>query len=196
MALTPSTMPDLGMLAPEFSLPDTQGRAVSLDDVAGPQGSGRPFLVQFICNHCPFVVHLADALADFGRDYKQQGLGIVAINANDAIAYPADSPAMMVEETNRRGYTFPYLFDADQSVAKAYGAACTPDFFLFDADRTLVYRGQFDNSRPSNGQPVSGADLRRAADAVLAGDSAAAEQHPSVGCNIKWMRGNAPDYFG
>lgn len=189
-------MPDLGILAPEFLLPDTQGKAISLDDIAGPKGAGRPFLVQFICNHCPFVVHLADALAEFGRDYQEQGLGVVAINANDAIAYPADSPAMMVEEAKRRGYTFPYLFDADQSVAKAYGAACTPDFFLFGADRTLVYRGQFDDSRPSNGRPVSGVDLRRAADAVLAGAPLASEQHPSVGCNIKWTRGNAPDYFG
>ncbi len=197
MALTPSTMPELGMIAPDFTLSRASGSPVSLDEVAtGPDGVARPFLVQFICNHCPFVVHLADALADFGREYQANGLGIVAINSNDPVGYPADSPERMVEEARARGYTFPYLFDADQSRAKAYGAACTPDFFLFDANRLLVYRGQFDASRPNNGKPVTGSDLRRAADAVLAGEPAVSHQTPSVGCNIKWMAGNAPEYFG
>lgn len=190
-------MSDLGRQAPDFSLPRPIGGTdawptVTLDDVA----SRGPFLVMFLSNHCPFVKHLAPALAEFGQTYGRRGLGIVAINANDVDAYPADAPARMVEEVEARGYDFPYLFDASQDVAKAYEAACTPDFFLFDAERRLVYRGQFDDSRPGNAQPVTGADLRAAADAVLAGRPVPAEQRPSLGCNIKWRPGNAPDYFG
>jgi len=185
------------MLAPDFLLPSTQGAQVSLSDIVDGAGQEpRPFLVQFICNHCPFVVHLASALANFGREYQGRGLAIVAINANDAEGYPADSPSKMVDEVANRGYTFPYLYDAEQDVAKAYGAACTPDFFLFNADRELVYRGQFDGSRPGNDEPITGIDLRNAADAVLDGRGVAAQQVPSVGCNIKWRAGNAPDYFG
>jgi len=190
-------MPELGMRAPNFALPDpSAGSApwptVTLDEVAG-QG---PCLVAFLSNHCPYVKHIADALADFARDFGSKGLGIVAIGANDAEAYPADAPERMTEEATLRGYTFPYLYDESQDVAKSYKAACTPDFFLFDADRRLVYRGQFDDSRPGNGRPVTGADLRAAAEDVLAGHPAAAEQAPSIGCNIKWKPGNAPEYFG
>ncbi len=192
MAETPSTMAPLGMSAPDFTLVDTTGRMVSLDDVA----SGPGFLVAFICNHCPFVKHLRHALADFGREYQARGLGVVGIGSNDAEHYPADSPEAMAREVAEVGYTFPYLYDEDQSIAKAYTAACTPDFFLFDGERRLFYRGQFDASRPGNGLEVTGHDLREAADALLAGLEAPAEQRPSVGCNIKWKPGNQPDYFG
>jgi len=192
MVLTPSTMSPLGMQAPDFSLPDTEGETVSLDDF---EDAGA-VLVVFICNHCPYVKHMKEALAAFGRDYMQKGLAMVAINANDVEQQPQDSPARMREDAERFGYPFPYLYDESQEVAKAYGAACTPDFFLFDADRKLVYRGQFDDSRPSNGKPVTGADLRRAADAVLAGKEVPEEQAVSQGCNIKWKPGNAPEWFG
>lgn len=198
MVLTPSTMPTLGMSAPDFALTDpSSGQTVTLDEIAtGPDGQPRAFLVQFICNHCPYVIHLADGLSEFGREYMAKGLGVVAINANDPGSHPADAPDRMVEEAASRRYAFPYLFDAEQTVAQAYRAACTPDFFLFDADRTLVYRGQFDDSRPRNGAPVTGADLRAAADAVLAGEAVSTTQAPSIGCNIKWRAGNAPEYFG
>ena len=149
----------------------------------------------FICNHCPFVKHLRSALAQLGRDYVPQGLAIAAISSNDSEAYPADSPAKMIEEQQEAGYNFPYLFDGTQEVAKSYRAACTPDFYLFDKARRLVYRGQFDDSRPSNGLPVTGKDLRAAIDAVLAGKPVSAEQRPSIGCNIKWRSGLEPDYF-
>ncbi|MCH7562789.1 MAG: thioredoxin family protein [Gemmatimonadetes bacterium] len=192
MAETPSTMPPLGMGAPAFALPDTSGRVVTLEDVATERG----FLVIFMCNHCPFVKHLRDQLADFGREYQARGLGVVGISSNDAEHYPADSPEAMFREVAEVGYTFPYLYDADQSVAKAYTAACTPDFFLFDGDRQLFYRGQFDSSRPGNVVEVTGHDLRAAADSLLAGREAPAQQLPSIGCNIKWKPGNAPDYFG
>src|SRR5690606_33890289 len=152
-------------------------------------------LVMFICNHCPFVHHIRTGLAEFGRDYQSRGLGIVAINANDAENYPDDSPEKMQEEASRFGYVFPYLFDEDQSVAKRYQAACTPDFFLFDGAGQLVYRGQFDASRPGNDVPVTGRDLRAAADAVLEGRPVPEDQTPSIGCNIKWRAGNAPSYF-
>jgi thiol-disulfide isomerase/thioredoxin len=152
-------------------------------------------LVMFICNHCPYVKHIRDALAKFCREYQGKGLAVVGINSNDAEKYPDDSPAMMKAEVAAAGYTFPYLFDELQQVARDYQAACTPDFFLFDKDRRLVYRGQFDNSRPSNGKPLTGADLRAAADAVLAGKPAPSLQIPSAGCNIKWKPGNEPDYF-
>ncbi len=191
MVRTPSTMLSLGTKAPDFSLVNVDGKIVSLADFAGD-----PLLVMFICNHCPFVKHLADAIAQFGAEYQQKGLAIVAINSNDVTAHPADSPEQMVAEAETRGYTFPYLFDETQEVAKAYRAACTPDFFLFDRDMKLAYRGQFDSSRPDSGIPVTGADLRAAADAVIAGRDAPHTQMPSIGCNIKWKPGNEPDYFG
>jgi peroxiredoxin len=184
-------MLELGTTAPAFALPDTDGRTVSLDSL--PQASG--FLVVFLCNHCPFVIHVRDELARFSREYGAKGLGMVGINPNDAAAYPADSPQRMAEEKSAVGYAFPYLFDESQEVAKTYRAACTPDFFLFDQNRKLVYRGQFDDSRPDNGKPVTGADLRAAADALLAGAAVPSDQRPSIGCNIKWKPGNAPNYF-
>jgi len=190
MAMTPSTMAALGSPAPDFRLPDPDGHRIGRDDFADAPA----LLVMVICNHCPFVKHLRHGLASFGRDYLPRGLAIVAINANDVATHPDDSPAKMKEEVAEVGYPFPYLFDETQEVAKALGAACTPDFFLFDRDRRLVYRGQFDGSRPSNNDPVTGADLRAAADAVLAGRTPAAEQRPSIGCNIKWRAGNAPAY--
>lgn len=190
MALTPSTMLPLGTIAPDFSLPDTTGKTVSLADFANAPA----LLVAFICNHCPYVKHIQRGFADFAREYQPRGLAIVAINANDVQNYPDDSPARMAQEARRAGYTFPYLFDETQAVAKAYRAACTPDFFLFDRQRRLVYRGQFDGSRPGNNVPVTGSDLRRAADAALSGQPVPADQKPSMGCNIKWKPGNAPDY--
>ena len=150
----------------------------------------------FICNHCPFVKHVREELAELGNDYLAKDVAIYAINSNDADNYPGDSPAMMLREIETYGYNFPYLIDADQGIAKAYKAACTPDFYLFDADKKLVYRGQLDDSRPSNGVPVNGSDLRAALDAVLENDNINAQQKPSVGCSIKWKEGNAPDYFG
>ena len=192
MVKTASTMAPIGMEAPEFALPDTAGGIISLDDYADASG----LLVVFLCNHCPFVKHLRFELADYARDYLEKGLAVVGINSNNAEAYPADSPEMMAREVEEVGYTFPYLFDGDQSVAKAYAAACTPDFFLFDGERRLVYRGQFDDSRPGSGLPVTGRDLRAATDALLEGRPVSAEHRPSVGCNIKWRSGNAPDYFG
>jgi peroxiredoxin len=181
----------LGTLAPAFNLPDADGTMYSLDDATGSQAC----LVMFICNHCPFVKHVADELARLGRDYREKGVAVFAINSNDIESHPADGPDKMKEEAAARGYTFPYLLDADQSVAKAYEAACTPDFYLFDAERRLVYRGQLDSSRPDNGVPVDGADLRRAIDAVLAGEPVADAQVPSLGCNIKWKAGNEPPWF-
>lgn len=191
MAAIPSMMLPLGTRAPIFSLPDTQGQQISLDHFAGAPA----LLVMFICNHCPFVKHLRSALAQLGRDYQPKGVAIVAISSNDVEAYPADSPARMEEEKRDAGYNFPYLYDETQEVAKAYQAACTPDFFLFDKQQHLVYRGQFDDSRPSNGLPVTGKDLRAAIDSVLAGQHVPAEQRPSIGCNIKWRPGNEPEYF-
>jgi peroxiredoxin len=190
MARTPSTMLDLGTPAPQFALPDTSGKSVSLADF-----QNRPLLVMFLCNHCPFVKHIRGALAAFGTDYRDRGLGIVAINSNDVDTYPDDSPAKMVVEAKDAGYSFPYLFDATQAVARAYQAACTPDFFLFDREHRLVYRGQFDDSRPENGVSVTGADLRKAADSALAGKPALEVQKPSIGCNIKWKPGQEPHYF-
>jgi thiol-disulfide isomerase/thioredoxin len=190
MAETPSTMLALGTPAPAFRLADPSGRVVALDEFADAPA----LLVAFICNHCPFVRHIRPGLARFAREYRERGLAVVAINANDVASYPADAPAEMAKEVVSAGYVFPYLYDATQEVAKAYRAACTPEFYLFDRDRRLVYRGQFDDSRPGNGRPVTGANLRAAADAALAGRAPAADQHPSVGCNIKWKPGNAPPY--
>jgi peroxiredoxin len=181
MAATASNMLALGTTAPPFSLPDTDGRRVSLADA----GHAKALLVMFICNHCPFVKHVRPELSRLGRDYKDRA-AIVAISSNDAQAFPDDSPAKMKIEKEEAGYLFPYLFDETQEVARAYHAACTPDFFLFDAGRRLVYRGQLDDSRPGNNVPVTGRDLRRALDAVLAGKPVSPEQKPSLGCNIKW----------
>lgn len=191
MALTPSQMIPLGTKAPAFALPDvTSGKTVSLADFEDRKG----LLVMFICNHCPYVKHVASELAKIGRDYAGKDLGMVAISANDVSTHPDDSPERMKEEAKSRGYTFPYLYDETQDVAKAYSAACTPDFFLFDAGRKLVYRGQLDDSRPGNNVPVTGKDLRAAIDAVLSDGAIPGPQRPSIGCNIKWKRGNAPAY--
>jgi peroxiredoxin len=189
MAAT-STMLELGTPAPSFALPDTDGRTVSLDDAKG----ARALLVMFICNHCPFVKHLRPALAALAEEYAPRGVAVVAINANDAERFPDDSPEAMAREKKAAGYTFPYLYDATQQVAKAYRAACTPDFFLFGADHRLAYRGRFDESRPNNGLPVTGRDLRAALDAVLEERPVAQEQAPSIGCGIKWRPGNEPEY--
>lgn len=190
MARTPSTMLALGTEAPDFRLPDPAGRLVARDDFRDAPA----LLVAFWCNHCPFVQHVREAFAAFAKEYAAKGLAVVAINSNDTTARPDDAPPAMAEEIRRFGFAFPYLVDESQAVAKAYRAACTPDFFLFDAARKLVYRGQFDGSRPGNAVPVTGADLRAAADAVLAGRAAAADQKPSLGCNIKWKPGAEPEY--
>jgi peroxiredoxin len=193
MVKTPSTMVELGTESPSFSLLDpVTGRKVCRDDFAGAQG----LLVAFLCNHCPFVKHIAGAFAAFAVEYQERGLAIVGINSNDVETHPEDSSEHMVAEAGQRGYTFPYLVDESQEIAKSYRAACTPDFFLFDNDFRLVYRGQFDRSRPSLETPVTGTDLRDASDAVLAGITPADIQIPSVGCNIKWKPGNAPDWVG
>lgn len=192
MALTPSTMLPLGSKAPDFSLPDTDGKTVSLADLAGAPA----LLVVFLCNHCPYVKHVRHELAKLGKDYQNQGVAVVGISSNDVISHPDDSPQLMAKEKAEVGYTFPYLFDETQEVARAYQAACTPDFYVFDRDQTLVYRGQMDASRPGNGIPVTGADLRKALDAVLAGQPVPSDQRPSIGCNIKWKPGKAPAYFG
>jgi peroxiredoxin len=191
MSLTPSTMLPLGTTAPDFRLRDTNGKTVTLADFKDKPA----LLVIFMCNHCPYVKHIRSGLALLARDYLLRGAGIVGINSNDAANYPDDSPAKMAEEVKSAGYAFPYLYDESQAVAKAYRAACTPDFYLFDRGRRLVYRGQFDSSRPGNGVPVTGKDLRAALDAVLAGKPTSTLQAPSIGCNIKWKAGNEPDYF-
>jgi peroxiredoxin len=182
----------LGTKAPPFRLPNVDGRMVSLDDFK----SAPALLVAFICNHCPFVKHVASGFAQLAREYQAKGAAIVAINSNDPVGYPADSPEQMVHEVENRGYTFPYLFDETQAVATTYRAACTPDFYVFDKDRKLAYRGQLDDSRPDSGLPVTGKDLRAALDAVLAGKPVSEKQRPSIGCNIKWKKGNEPEYFG
>lgn len=193
MVMTPSTMLALGTPAAEFSLPEpATGELRSLADFDGATA----LLVVFLSNHCPFVKHLADHFAALASEYQQHGVAVVGIMSNDVVNYPDDAPARMTEEVAQRGYTFPYLFDETQDVAKAYGAACTPDFFLFDAGRKLVYRGQYDASRPSLSLPVTGEDLRAALDAVASGQRPSETQVPSVGCNIKWKAGNAPSWFG
>ena len=191
MVATASTMLSLGTKAPDFSLPDTEGNTVSLADFEGAPA----LLVMFICNHCPFVKHVRDELARIGREYQEKGVAVVAISSNDVENYPEDSPGKMKQEKKDAGYTFPYVFDETQEVAKAYHAACTPDFFVFDKDQKLVYRGQLDDSRPSNGKPVTGADLREALDRAIEGKPPMENQRPSMGCNIKWKPGNEPDYF-
>ena len=191
MAVT-STMLPLGTAAPEFTLTDTvTGSTVSLDDFA----DRKALLVMFICNHCPYVKHVRAGLAEFGNDYADADLGIVAISSNDPQAYPEDAPEALAAEARRYGYSFPYLYDETQEVAKAYTAACTPDFFLFGRERTLEYRGRFDSSRPNTATPVTGEELRSAVDAVLADRPVAAEQLPSMGCSIKFRPGNEPAYL-
>ncbi len=190
MVATASTMSPLGTIAPEFSLPDPNCKTVSLADFKDASA----LLVVFMCNHCPFVKHIRTGLADLAREYQGRGVAIVGINANDIAKYPDDSPQKMAEEVAAAGYTFPYLFDPTQEVAKAYQAACTPDFFVFDRDQQLVYRGQMDDSRPDSGIQVTGKDLRAALDAVLAGQPALENQKPSMGCNIKWKPGDEPAY--
>jgi peroxiredoxin len=186
-------MLEIGTKAPDFQLKDVVGgSAVSLASFEGKRG----LLVMFICRHCPFVVHVREELARLGRDYADADLGIVAISSNDAQSYPDDGPEMLRAMAEQLGFTFPFCYDETQEVARSYRAACTPDFYLFDGDRKLVYRGQLDDSRPGNGKPVTGRDLRAAIDAVLAGEAVASEQLPSIGCNIKWKPGNEPSYYG
>lgn len=192
MVAVHSTMLPLGTPAPAFSLPDTEGRVVSLADL--PQSSA--LLVIFLCNHCPYVKHLREGIVEVAARYAGKGLTVVGISSNDAERYPADGPEAMRREKADAGYPFPYLYDETQEVAKAYHAACTPDFFLFDADRRLAYRGRFDDSRPGSGVDVTGTDLRAALDALLAGLPVPAEQIPSIGCNIKWRPGAEPEWFG
>ena len=185
-----SRMMDLGTEAPKFTLPDGSGRSHSLDDIAG----SKPVLVAFICNHCPFVKHMAGGLADFAREYRGKGLAVVAISSNDIASHPEDGPKKMIDFALSHRFTFPYLYDESQQVALAYGAICTPDLFLFDGKRRLVYRGQFDASRPKSTLPVTGADMRAAADAVLAAKTVSTEQSASAGCSIKWKPENEPDW--
>ncbi|GIL05712.1 MAG: thioredoxin family protein [Betaproteobacteria bacterium] len=191
MALRQSRMIELGTRAPDFALPDiVSGRIVGLADFSASPA----LLVAFICNHCPYVKHVRAGFAAFAREYGSKGLAIVAISANDAAAYPDDAPEAMAREAKNAGFTFPYLYDETQVTARAYEAICTPDFFLFDRERRLVYRGRFDASRPGSNVPVSGADLRAAADALLAGRPVPTDQQPSMGCSIKWTPGHAPAY--
>lgn len=193
MVAVQSTMQALGSLAPEFNLPETQhskNRLVSIDSFVG-----QPLLVMFICNHCPFVIHIVDQMVALANQAHSQGVAVVAISSNDVQTYPQDGPEAMATFAARYGFEFPYLYDETQAIAKAYSAACTPDFFVFDKEHRLQYRGQMDSSRPGNAKPVSGKDLRAAIAAVLAGENPKEPQTPSVGCNIKWRQGNEPDYF-
>lgn len=192
MTRTLSTMLDLGTKAPDFSLPDvTNGRTIS----PGTFKDSAALLVMFICRHCPYVKHVQNELARLGTEYQQRGVGIIAISSNDATTHPDDAPESLKAMSQELGFTFPLCYDESQTVAKAYAAACTPDFFLFDRERRLAYRGQLDDSRPKSDKPVTGRDLRTALDAVLAGRPVSTDQVPSMGCNIKWKRGNEPQYF-
>jgi len=192
MAKTLSTMLELGTTAPEFTLPDVvSGKTMTLGDFA----DSKALLVMFICRHCPFVKHIEQELARLGRDYARPDVAMVAISANDAAEYPDDAPESLKEMAEQLGFGFPFLYDESQSVAKAYSAACTPDFFLFDQSRKLVYRGQLDDSRPESGIPVTGKDLRAALDAILSDEAVNPDQRASIGCNIKWKSGNEPEYF-
>lgn len=182
MSRTPSNMLELGTIAPDFSLPDPHGSVYTRDQIAGEYG----LLVVFYCNHCPYVKHIRDKFVEVSSEYIDKGIGVVAISSNDAENYPDDSPEKMAEESKRYGYRFPYLYDESQEVAKAYDAACTPDFFLFDRDLKLAYRGQFDDSRRGNDEPITGEDLKAAMDALIRGEKPSEEQRPSIGCNIKW----------
>lgn len=192
MARTPSTMLALGTKAPSFKLPDAYGHSVSLDDFSGASG----LLVMFICNHCPYVKHIAGSLASMSAEYMAKNVAFVAINSNDYANYPDDAPEKMRDEITLRGYKFPYLVDESQDVAKAYQAACTPDFYLFDKNQRLIYRGQWDASRPGNDVIVDGSSMRAALDQLLSGAEVSADQKPSLGCNIKWKSGNTPSYYG
>lgn len=192
MSLTPSTMLDLGTTAPDFTLETADGREFTL----AKENIDRGLLVIFMCNHCPYVIHIRQKLVERIAQYQQQGITVVAINANDYAEYPDDSPEKMLADAVEFNYTFPYLVDEDQAVAKAYKAACTPDLYLFNGDKKLVYRGQFDGARPGNNTPVTGDDLTAAVEQLLAGENISADQRPSMGCNIKWKEGNAPPYFG
>jgi peroxiredoxin len=192
MVAVNSTMLPLGTKAPDFRLPDTKGKMVSLADFKNAPA----LVVVFMCNHCPYVKHIRGGLAQLAKDYSSKGVAMVGISSNDVANYPADSPGKMAEEARAAGYIFPYLYDEAQGVAKAYRAACTPDIYLFDGDQALAYRGQLDDSRPGSNLPVTGKDLRAAIDAILAGKPVPANQKPSIGCNIKWKPGNEPDYFG
>jgi peroxiredoxin len=192
MAATPSTMLPLGTAAPDFRLTEPlTGKTVQLQDFQGASA----MVIVFICNHCPFVIHLRDELIRFTKDYQDLGVQVIAINSNDVDRYPQDGPDLMAAEARQFGYPFPYLYDDSQEVAKAYGAACTPDFYLFDSGNFLVYRGQFDETRPGGSRPATGKDLREALDALLAGEPVDEEQKPSIGCNIKWKPGLEPEYF-
>lgn len=190
MVMTSSVMLPLGTILPEFRLKDTDGKLVS-----SAESGGRPLLVVFMCNHCPFVIHVRPLLVELIKEYQAKGVTVFAINANINPEFPEDNPRKMAEYAQKYGYTFPYLIDEDQCVARAFRAACTPDFFLFDRGRKLVYRGQMDDSRPGNGLPLTGADLRAALDAALADAPAPAIQKPSLGCNIKWCPGHEPEYY-
>ncbi len=192
MSLTPSTMLPLGTTAVDFKLPEVRsGKIYSLKDFAKKKG----LLVMFICQHCPYVQHIKGELARLGKDYKGKDLGMVGISSNDTERYPDDAPEELAKFVKESGITYPLLYDESQDVAKLYTAACTPDIFLFDKERTLVYRGQLDDSRPGNGKPVTGKDLRAAIDAVLSDQPVSQDQRPATGCNIKWKPGNEPDYY-
>jgi len=190
MVMTASTMLPLGMSAPDFSLPDIKGDMVSLADFKDSSA----LLVIFMCNHCPFVKHVLHVMVDLIKEYQAKGIAVVGINSNDVVNFPDDSPKNMAKVAKKVGFTFPYLYDETQEVAKSYRAACTPDFFLFDKERKLVYRGQMDDSRPGSEIPVTGVDLIRAMDAVLTGKDIRSDQKPSMGCNIKWKKANEPRY--
>lgn len=184
MALTPSNMLSLGTEAPDFSLQDTvSNNILSLQELKGKNGT----VIMFICNHCPFVKHVNHGIVELAQDYQSRGIGFIAISSNDVENYPADAPGLMKKNAENEGFTFPYLYDRTQEVAKAYDAACTPDFYIFDGDLTLIYRGQLDDSRPNNGIPVTGSDMRNALDALLHGEQLPQHQKPSIGCNIKWI---------
>ncbi|MEP1151360.1 MAG: thioredoxin family protein [Balneola sp.] len=191
MAATLSTMLEIGTKAPDFNLPNIDGNMISLQELRPKVG----VLIMFICNHCPYVKHLNEALVKFANDYREQGIKCIAISSNDVENYPQDSPELMKELSEKHQFPFPYLYDESQEVAKAYKAACTPDFFLFDDELKLFYRGQFDDSRPGNNKPVTGRDMRNAADKLIEGESNIESQIPSMGCNIKWKQGNEPEYF-
>jgi peroxiredoxin len=191
MTVTASTMISLGISPPDFNLPDTNGNIVSLSDFEQTPA----LLVVFICNHCPFVKYILKDFVELAKEYQEKGVAVVAINSNDIDSFPEDNPEMMAQKAKEAGFSFPYLYDETQEVAKAYWAACTPDFFLYDKERKLVYRGQMDDSRPGNNVPITGSDLRAALDAVLKGKKVPAKQKPSMGCNIKWKKGNEPDYY-
>ncbi len=190
MSRTPSTMLDIGTRAPDFGLPDpVTGNSVKLSDY-----EHKPLLVVFSCNHCPYVLHLLQSISEYAREIQKQGLSVVMINANDIENYPQDSPQNMIELTRQYGFEFPYLYDASQQVAISYQAACTPDFFLFDASHRLVYRGQYDAARPGNDEAITGVDLKTASQALLNSEAITEQQIPSMGCNIKWRAGNEPQY--